>query len=377
MQQFYRELIEGKRTGLQADVMRFLLSCCEKPYSVVSSTRNAMYDLGWFRSRKVPVPVVSVGNLTLGGTGKTPMVAYLVQWFLTHKIHPGIISRGYKKPSGHTAPNALNDEGMELEIRFPDVPHVQSPDRIAASLSLLQKSPVDVIILDDGFQHRRIARNLDIVLIDSLEPFGHNRLFPRGTLRESLRSLSRADVVLISRADMLDDSRRREIQSRVRRLAPDALIEEIVHKPTSLISHFEENPQTDSALFSDMSTFMVRQTCSIGWLSGKKIVAFSGIARPEAFFATLKKCGAEVLEFVRFSDHHDFSKRDIERLTEIAKLHAATAVLCTMKDIVKIRKRNLGSIPLWSVEIGLEFQNGDNRLAEKLHEVVSIGRETG
>ena len=373
MQKYFRELIEGKRTGLQADVLRFMLSCCEKPYFVASSTRNAFYDRGWFRSRQVPIPIVSVGNLTLGGTGKTPMVAYLVKWFLSHKIRPGIVSRGYKKPSDSKTPGKLNDEGMELEIRFPEVPHLQSPDRIAASLALLQKYPVDVIVLDDGFQHRRIARNLDIVLIDSLEPFGLDRLFPRGTLRESLHSLSRADVVLISRADMVDESRRNEIQSRVRKFTPNAIIGEVIHKPTSLIAHYEETPQTDSSLFSDMSTFTVRQTCSVAWLAGKKIVAFSGIARPEAFRKSLERCGANVLEFVHFPDHHDFSSSDVERLTAIAKAANAAAVLCTMKDIVKIRKRNLDNVPLWSVEIGLEFQSGEEQFAGKLRSIVVAG----
>ncbi len=345
------------------------------------SLRNRMYDRGWFRVRSVDVPVLSVGNLTLGGTGKTPLIAYLTQWCLEHRLQPGLVSRGYRTPgsrnsAGRSAESphpALNDEGMELALRFPSVLHEQSPDRVAAARRLLERQAVDVILLDDGFQHRRIARNLDIVLLDSRDPFGQGHLFPRGLLRESVASLSRAGIVLLSRADGISGDERENIRRQVGQRAPQAVWGEIAHRPKELVSYFEEGPESESRLFSKESVYSVQKTCSIRWLEGRRVFAFGGIARPDLFLRTLKDCNAEIVGSTSFPDHHCFSPDNLRELADKAKRCKAEAILCTMKDLVKIRRKHLGNIPLWAVAIGIEFLNGADAFDAEIRRVLGRG----
>ena len=156
--------------------------------------------------------VISVGNLTLGGTGKTPMVEWLARWFRSHDVRVAIVSRGYGAVDG-----GQNDEARELEEKLPDVPHLQDPNRAAAARVAIDELATQLIVLDDGFQHRRLGRDLDIILIDAVEPFGYDRVFPRGMLREPLSGLRRADVIGLTRADVVNETRRREIARGSRR----------------------------------------------------------------------------------------------------------------------------------------------------------------
>src|SRR5262249_6755218 len=195
----FRELVSGQRRGIKAGLLRAGLRIAETPYSLAMRTRNLWYNLGQSSSR-VEAKVISVGNLTLGGTGKTPMVEWLGRWFRKRGVRVAIVSRGYGAEDG-----VLNDEALELEQKLPDVPHLQNADRVAASRVAIEEFASQVILLDDAFQHRRIARDLDIVLLDALEPFGFDHVFPRGTLREPLEGLARASFVVLTRADMAGD----------------------------------------------------------------------------------------------------------------------------------------------------------------------------
>ncbi len=191
----YRAILSGQRRDLLAVAARGMLSVAEVPYRAAMACRNRRYERGWAEIHRVSVPVVSVGNLTVGGTGKTPFVAWLAQWFRDQGIRVSLVSRGYGGQTG-----GGNDEARELEQRLPDVPHVQSPDRVAAARIAIDELATQLIILDDGFQHRRIGRDLDVVLIDATQPFGYGHVLPRGLMRESKRGLSRADVVALTRA---------------------------------------------------------------------------------------------------------------------------------------------------------------------------------
>ncbi|MBU6174878.1 MAG: tetraacyldisaccharide 4'-kinase, partial [Planctomycetes bacterium] len=166
-----------------------MLWCASQPYAAAVTLRNWAFDRGFKKTIGVEIPVVSVGNLTAGGTGKTPTVAFLAKWFRAQNKRVAILSRGYGAGS-----DGRNDEAKELEITLPDVPHLQSPDRIASARIAVDELGMELLLLDDGFQHRRIGRDLDIVLLDAREPFGFGHLLPRGLLREPLRSLKRADV---------------------------------------------------------------------------------------------------------------------------------------------------------------------------------------
>ncbi len=211
----FREIVSGRRRGPVAAVLRGALGLAEPCYAAAVRWRNRRYDRGAATVHRVGVPVLSVGNLTLGGTGKTPMVRWLAQWFHNRGARVAVVSRGYGAKVGNA-----NDEALELRRLLPDVPHLENPDRVAAAREAVATLGCQAILLDDGFQHRRIARDLDIVLLDALAPFGFGHVFPRGTLREPLAGLRRADAVVLSRADLLDSSEREEIWQTVRAHAP-------------------------------------------------------------------------------------------------------------------------------------------------------------
>ncbi len=288
---------------------------------VWGQARNIAYDIGWKRSRRATVPVISVGNITLGGTGKTPMVEWLARWYRRRGARVTLISRGY----GHAG--GINDEGLVLEENLPDVPHLQDPDRVKLAAIATTELDAELIILDDGFQHRRLARDLDIVMLDALDPFGLGRLFPRGLLREPVGSLRRASAVVLSRADLLDSAQREQIRQRVQVTAPHVPFLEARHAPIELI---------DSE----------GRTYPLDALAGSEIAAFCGIGNPEGFRRTLVPLCRRVIDLKVFPDHHRFNASDVQSLVEWAGKVNGILALTTQKDLVKLRIATLGRVPL-------------------------------
>ena len=326
----FRKIVSGQSAGIGAIILRTGLRIAAVPYGLGMRIRNARYDWGRARIHRLPIPVICVGNLTLGGTGKTPMVAWLAKWFRARDIRVAIISRGYG-----AAGDSRNDEALELDQQLPDVPHLQNPDRYAAGKIAAEELATQVVIMDDGFQHRRLHRDLDIVLIDALEPFGHGHLFPRGMLREPVGSLKRADVVALTRAEQVSEQRRASIQNRVRRSAPHAIWLEMSHQPYALWS-------------------ASGQTESLARLNGTPLATFSGIGNPAGFEQTLAACGYAVRATRAFPDHHAYSADDIRGLIDWARQQDVEAVVCTHKDLVKVGLTELGGKPLWAIAIRMQ-----------------------
>jgi tetraacyldisaccharide 4'-kinase len=344
----FRELVSGRRTGAGASLARSALRLAEPCYAAVVGLRNRRFDRGATAIHRVDVPVVSVGNLTLGGTGKTPLVRWIAQWFQNRGTHAAVISRGYG-----AKPNGDNDEALELRRLLPDVPHLQNADRVAASREAIALG-CQAIVLDDGFQHRRIARDLDIVLLDALEPFGFGHVFPRGMLREPIEGLRRADVVVLSRADLLDTDRREEIWQTVRTHAPEAAMAEASHAPRTLIS-------ADG------------RTMPLDEIWERPVAAFCGVGNPAGFRHTLEQCGCQIADFWEFADHHRYTPRDVRQLAEWAAGLDVSAVVCTCKDLVKLDADRLGDVPLWAVRIDMEFLEGQAALESRLRKLGPAG----
>ncbi len=170
----FLRLVRGESRGPVAMAARLGLGGAAGLYRLGVASRNLAFDRGWKVQHRAAVPVISVGNLTLGGTGKTPMVEWIGRWYRARGVRVAILSRGYGDASG------MNDEGRVLEENLPDVPHLQAPDRVALARCAVEELESEILVLDDGFQHRRLARNLDVVLLDALDPFGLGRIFPEG-----------------------------------------------------------------------------------------------------------------------------------------------------------------------------------------------------
>lgn len=345
---YFRALVSGERRGVGPMIQRGGLRLLSWPYGWATRLRNGLFDRGWKRSFKAGVPVVSVGNLTLGGTGKTPFVEYVAGFYRRADLLVAILSRGYGNVAGR------NDEALVLEENLPDVPHLQGVDRVELAATAALELESEVLVLDDGFQHRRLARDLDVVLIDATNPWGHGYLFPRGLLRESPRGLRRAGIVALTRCDQVERPEFSRIHERIRRFAPDVPVIETTHRPTELINQ------------SRISLPLER-------LRDRPVAAFCGIGNPEAFRRTLADLGVNIGDFRAFSDHHPYNRADVENLMSWARRQATDClIVTTQKDQVKLRVDRLGDKELYALRIQLHVEAGQDVLDQKLREVVKI-----
>ena len=324
--------------------------------------RTALFTSGLAAVCRLPVPVVSVGNLVVGGSGKTPFVEMLARRLHKQGHRVAIILRGYRGGSTKpmiicdgqrllSQPPAAADEAYLLSRHLPGVAVLTGRDRHRVGQVALRQLGCEMIVLDDGFQHLRLHRDLDIVLLDAANPFGYGRLLPAGLLRERPEALARADLVVVTHADSgcdLDG-----IRQGVRRYAPTAPIVLAVHRPLGLVG-------------PDGETLPLRR------LDGERLVAFSGIGNPGSFEATLLRLGATVLAHHIFPDHYAYSAADLEALSSAAKVVGASMAVTTEKDMVKLVRLQQGSraVPLYALSIGLELAEGAATLDRMLNDVL-------
>ena len=428
-----RGWLDGSSQTLAAQIFRVAATLASTPYSGVVRLRNRLYDVGTLRALEPPRPTISVGNLTLGGVGKTPFVGWLADYFLQTSQTPAFISRGYQaerqrdlfarldaldrahskaalvrstfcspqstetsfprqtahSPQTHVANFAqfqqFNDEARELALLFPQTPHFLGVNRVEVASALAEARPdVDVFLLDDAFQHRRIKRDLDVVVLDALHPFGGGRVFPAGFLREPLSGLSRADVVLLNRADLIADERRQAIRAQVERLAPNALFGEIAQIPRFIFSRsngasaatpnvLNATSVSDNAvpLFSPPSPSRLVCENFKTWVEkrrGGRFLAFCGLGAPQGFRKTLEVNGLTPTSFIEFPDHCAYSERDFQALASEAERVDAEAFLTTAKDFVKLSEPTLCGRPIFALGIGVAFLNGESELRALLAE---------
>jgi tetraacyldisaccharide 4'-kinase len=323
----------ARRGGLE-EALRLL----SPVYGALVWARNSLYDAGSLRVHRAGVPVISVGNLSTGGTGKTPFVIWLVERLRTLGSRPGVLARGYGRAEGAER----NDEGLLLSERLGELPQVQRGDRVAGAAEL-EALGVDLIVLDDGFQHRRLARDLDIVLIDTTRPWGLpaaadgeplEALLPRGLLREPKAGLGRADAVVLTRCDQSSEAIQNELEDVVLRFAPGIPVARAVHRAVRVVT----------------STGVEAPT----WLEGRAVSLVSGVGHPGAFEETVRALGADVRGVHVFADHHAFRAQEIEELRE-----PEVELLVTAKDAVKLRALDVACS---SLEVELEINAGEAAL---------------
>jgi tetraacyldisaccharide 4'-kinase len=329
------------------------------PYGGAVRARNRLFDLGVLRQEKVGCPVVSVGNLTVGGTGKTPMVILLAGMLRDRGMRPAVLSRGYGGKSTSevlvvsdgsqilAGPEEAGDEPVLIARRLKGIPVLAGAKRVLTGRYARENFGVDVMVLDDGFQHRWIHRDLDIVLLDSRQPLGNGLLLPRGPLREPPAALDRAGVVVFTRSQ--DNagpltgkeisgilSGRPQLRSRIR--------------PTKLVG-------ADGA------------ELPLSFLAGKKVFAFAGIAQPDSFRQTVEGLGGVIAGFRAFRDHHRYTPEDWGRIEHDAGLARADLVLATEKDLVKLQGLPQALSRIHGLAIETEILEGRDRLEEALRKV--------
>jgi len=295
-------------------------------YRAGVSLRNFLYDTGILRARKMTCAVISVGNITVGGTGKTPMVIMLAGMLKMQGYRPAILSRGYggkRKRQGRAGvvsdgrevlmgPGEAGDEPVLIAQSMPDVPVIVGKDRSCAGELAIERFDADILILDDGFQHRRLSRDIDIVLLDSERPFGNGFMLPRGGLREPRKALRRADVAVMTSTGEADD-------------LPSGGISQIpvfrgLRRPVGLVRG------------------RAKDTCPLAYLTGKRVCAFAGIARPDSFRRILEPLCGEIASFVPFPDHHVYTAGDVEHIRKLCRDSGAQLMVTTEKDGIKLTR---------------------------------------
>ena len=302
--------------------------------------RDALYRSGVAHAVRARRPVISVGNITVGGTGKTPMVAYLAGLLRGEGLKPAILMRGYR-PLGASG---MGDEAAALQAALPDVPVFCNRNRAAAAKEAVSSAGANVLLLDDGFQHRRLGRDLDVVTVDALCPFGGGRLLPAGLLRESPSALRRADIVVLTRTDEVEGDVLEEVEGEVRRLAPEAVPARSVHRATRVF-FAEENRLGD-----------------VAELSGRKVAAFCGIGRPESFRRTLEGLCGEVVLFREFPDHHVYGEEELRSLVREGGKMGAELIVTTEKDYARLRGIQGLGLPPAVIGIELAVTSGEDEL---------------
>ena len=361
---FWNEIVDGRRKGIAALCISPILLALSLFYRLAVLARNKAYDLGALRIRRLPHPVISVGNIVAGGAGKTPCVRLLVAELQKRGIRAAILSRGYGAVQRqHRYPLLVSDGARILRsaAEAGDEPVmlakslaasivVADPNRIRGGMMAARKFAVDCFILDDGFQHRKLHRDLDVLLLDCDRPFGNGRLLPAGRLREPRRNMSRAGVLVITRCESAPP---KELVDKIKTANPRAAIFSARHRPNRLVA-------IGSGAVGDPAA-----------LRGKKIAAFSAIARPDDFEKSLLSLGAALIFRRAFPDHHSFDRREIEEIVAEASRRGAEAIVTTAKDAVRIPPMPSPPIPFLYLDVEMEVCGGGDKLIESVLALIS------
>jgi tetraacyldisaccharide 4'-kinase len=310
--------------------------------------------------------LISIGNITLGGTGKTPMTLYMAELIKNMGFNPVIVCRGYKGKYEHSVqmvtdgtmifmgPEEAGDEPYLMATKLSGVPLFVGKNRYKAGIKAWESFRPDVIILDDAFQHVGLFRNLDLLLLDASKPLGNGHIFPRGILRESLDQVERADAVVITRADpnCLDNGFFQDNKM-------------ISTKPVFRCRHMPD-------VVSVLNSQGLWVKCRSDNIRNEKCLAFSGIAKNDDFMRTLKDLGCRVSKFIKFPDHHEFSVHDVETIIRTAQKNQVKFLITTEKDRVKLPKKMFLAMKIYSLGIKISFfEHEEDRFRKLIHSIIS------
>lgn len=325
-------------SGAAAGLGRALLTPAERVFGGVAGLRDILYDAGWLPVHDPEIPAVSVGNLTVGGTGKTPVAAWIARELAVRGTHPAIVLRGYG-----------DDEPLVHRAQNPDIPVIVGADRVAA-IARAHAQGADIAVLDDAFQHRRVRRVADFVLVSADRWTVTMHLLPAGPWREPLRAIRRATLIIVTRKTA-SDAEVNAVNERLAAVAPQVRRVSVGLEPCDLVCATDE-----------------RQRHALGTLAGTRVRAALSIADPDSFIRQLERFGARVEPFV-FRDHHAFTNADVRRVTN--GLGVDDRVLCTLKDAVKLAPRwpRFGP-PLWYVSQQVKVERGVGGLEHVLDDLV-------
>jgi tetraacyldisaccharide 4'-kinase len=365
LETFILEVILEERPGARAALVRAVLFGGSKVFKVAVKARRFLYNARILRDSTLGVQVIAIGNLTVGGTGKTPVVEKFARELRDQGRNVAVLSRGYRskpRPFHEWALNKIlfredttpprivsdgksllldsemaGDEPYMLASNLKDVVVLVDKDRVKSGRFAIEKFGCDTLLLDDGFQYWDLrGRRHDVVLVDRQQPFGNEHLLPRGTLREPPSHLIRADTIFITKSD----GNTAELRRRIHQLNPTAAVIECVHNPLYLEDVFTGKRET------------------LDLLKGRKVASLSGIAQPESFEQSLVKLGADLIYSKRFADHHRFTQQEVLNAINRGKKRQAELIITTQKDAVRFPKLDRRDLPIYFMRVEIKIVSG-------------------
>jgi tetraacyldisaccharide 4'-kinase len=325
------------------------------PYGLVARLRVLLYDWGWFDQRRLPVPVLSVGNLTIGGTGKTPVVIVLVEWLLAQGKRVAILSRGYRRTSTAqyllvsdgerllVGPNEAGDEPFMMAKRCPKAIVAVGADRYELGDWVLSRFPIDCLVLDDGFQHLGLYRDVNLLLVDATDANGLAAMTPAGRLREPLRAAARATAIVVTRADV------------------PAQVAEVCRRLKATLGFMPDPVQVVFGAESLVSV-MTGTSQPLSWSKGKSALLCSGVGHAGSFRSLVEQIGMKILDEEVHPDHYAYTSQDVERLNARAAELRAELVVTTEKDACKLAALLEPTDSWWAVRLTTNVIAGEDRL---------------
>ena len=366
----FRKLVSGQSTGLGAALLRFFLGVAAQVYSTVIGLRNFLYSKRWLKIHRATAAVISIGNITTGGTGKTPLVIWLYNKITknsklkTKNCKCAILTRGYKTTQNlKLKTQNYKDELAILAESCPEAEVIVNPNRVAGATEAVNKFGATVLIMDDGFQHRRLSRDLDIVTIDGTCPFGYGKVLPAGLLREPVTALKRADAVVVTRCNQTAEAELTQLEEKLQQVNPNMIIARSIHAPVCAksIGHKE---------------------ITLEGLKDKKIFAFCGIGNPDAFLSTIKNTGANLVGSKIYNDHYHYTDDCLADIHEQARHLKADLILTTQKDwfssplsaICNTSNEQRAArydIPFAYLAIELRFISGEDKITQLIEDALA------
>ena len=346
--------------------LRSFLSMFSKVYGGSVKLRRNFYKKAVFQSKRLPCPIISIGNITVGGTGKTPMTIYVAQVVKQLGYKVAIISRGYKGKSERVGgivsdgrvllmtPEIAGDEPYMMAKKLKDVPVIVGKNRFKAGWLAVRKFNPDVIVLDDGFQHLKLQRDLDLVLLDCRKPFGNGHLLPRGVMREPVSALLCADAIILTKSDTVNNNETSSLPKKLRSYERKKPVYRTFHHPFVYKTVKEEK-----SLFENSIQGVLR--LNLASIRGRTVFAFSGLADNHNFQQTVKSLKCNVSGFMEFSDHHPYSDRDLKDISAAAKRSMSECIVTTEKDYVRIAHKIDWPDDLFVIGIEIDFGADEKR----------------
>ena len=365
VREYVKKIITKEENGFFSLILRLVLRVFSWLFQFVVVVRNIGFDKKWFKTTKTTLPVVSIGNIVAGGAGKTPVTLKLAKALLKKK-KIGIISRGYKSQAEKwKAPKVLmdwkasdiwGDEPCLLARNLPQAVVIVGKDRVKAA-KLAESKGLELLLLDDGFQHRWLERDYDVVVLNYNDLFGLNAHLPYGLLRESPKGLKRADLVIVNHVkEDLEEEEQEELKDRIKKYT-QALIILADYRAAKVVTISYGNEVSDKVKEVDKVV-----SKSLGYLKSKKLGMFSGIAHPESFKESLQELGGEVVSEEVYEDHSALSFALIEAFAKKSERLGAKFLICTEKDYVKVKKEWKFSLPLHYLKMDLKILEKDEKV---------------